>query len=115
MMTLTQIIRSDGFKALGIGASCYLGLKNLKGKHTYSKHLGKALILSSVIATLYFSKLFEKNSYLSEWFGLNIPIPGLDGACIGINIDTLKSISARVSKVGSKRIEYFSKWWHGNL
>ena len=60
MMNLTQIIRSDGFKALGIGASCYIGLKSLKGKHAYSKHLGKALMLSSVIATLHFSKLFER-------------------------------------------------------
>jgi len=101
----------EAVTAFGIGVSCYLGRKALNSTHKWAPEAGKSVLAISGLAMLHFSGVIGKNSPLNEWVGIGVPIPGLDGLRVNLNIKTMKSLSYRIYQVAQENFNHFYKRW----
>ena len=102
MVNISSYFRSfhDASVALAVGSSCYLGMKALGNKkYTYAPHLGKTLIATSALASLYFAGFFEKDGFFNRYVGLGIPIPGMGGMKISLETENIKNLYGNISQL----------------
>ena len=101
----------EAVTAFGIGVSCYLGQKALTSTYKWAPEAGKSALAISGFAMLHFSGIFGTKSRLNELVSIVVPIPGIDGLRLSLNITTMKRLSYRIYQVAQENFNHFYKRW----
>jgi hypothetical protein len=106
-----RLMESQSFRALGVGASCYVGLKILKSKHELAPYLSKSIVMTSAIATLHFGGLLEKDGLIRNCVGAGFNIPGMGTLKIGFSANDVILATQHISQAAKDQFNVISKYW----